>query len=212
MTVDVAIRCSCGSVEGRARGLSPKSVNRMVCHCRTCVAYPGLLGAAEGALDPYGGANIFQMAPANFTIDMGIEHIACLRLTPKGVLRWYAECCQTPIANTLAKPGVPLLGVLPSCLDLDATGSSLDDVLGPIRARTNAQLPRDQVRQLAGTKTKLFSMLLHYSCLLISWRLQGKHRPFVFFDAATRRPIRAPRFVDPNAATEGRTEPVDAQH
>jgi len=56
---------------------------------------------AEAALMPDAGVALYQTRPDCVHIDDGAEHLACLRLSPKGLLRWYASCCDTPLANTL---------------------------------------------------------------------------------------------------------------
>lgn len=38
------------------------------------------------------------------------ENLACLRLTDKGLLRWYSTCCQTPIGNTSANWKISFVG------------------------------------------------------------------------------------------------------
>ena len=52
-------------------------------------------------LDPAGGTDIFQMPSGCVKLTAGMDALRCLRLSNK-VLRWYADCCRTPIANTAA--------------------------------------------------------------------------------------------------------------
>jgi hypothetical protein len=35
------------------------------------------------------------------------DAMGCLRLSDKGVFRWYTDCCRTPIGNTAASPRFP---------------------------------------------------------------------------------------------------------
>ena len=37
----------------------------------------------------------------------GTDAMRCLRLSDKGVLSWYTDCCRTPIGNTAASPRFP---------------------------------------------------------------------------------------------------------
>ena len=46
----------------------------------------------------------------------GIQNLACMSLSGKGVLRWYAKCCDTPIANTPRDWRLPYVGLIHSCL------------------------------------------------------------------------------------------------
>jgi Family of unknown function (DUF6151) len=41
----------------------------------------------------------------------GQDQIEGLRLTPKGLYRWYAKCCNTPVGNTRA-PALPFVSML----------------------------------------------------------------------------------------------------
>jgi hypothetical protein len=57
-------------------------------------------------LDPAGGTDIFHMAPGRVKLTAGTDAMRCLSLSNK-VLRWYTECCRTPIANTRPWAGFP---------------------------------------------------------------------------------------------------------
>ena len=91
MTV-VALSCSCGKLTGK---LDPKGGNRLVCYCGDCQMAARYLQPDRPQLDPNGGSDIFQVAPCNLQLTGGLEHLACVRLSPKGLLRWYAECCNS---------------------------------------------------------------------------------------------------------------------
>src|ERR1700759_5023525 len=106
----IDLRCRCGEVRGRATGLSPRTVNRVVCYCDDCQAFVHQLGRAD-LLDPQGGSDIVQMAPAAVSFTIGQQHIVGLRLKPNGLYRWYAKCCNTPLGNTLT-PTIPFVGLL----------------------------------------------------------------------------------------------------
>ena len=45
--------------------------------------------------------------PAHVKLGAGTDAMRCLRLSDKGVLRWYTDCCRTPIGNTAASPRFP---------------------------------------------------------------------------------------------------------
>jgi hypothetical protein len=194
--VDLPVRCSCGALRGTALRIAPDRVNRVVCHCRFCVGYARHLGAADRVLDEHGGSDVFQMAPADLVLTEGLDKLACMRLTKKGGLRWYASCCDTPIATTLPKPGMPFMAVYPCCLDRSGSDEPIEARLGRVRARVNHQLPREAARRLAGTRGALVLMLVRYLWMLLGWRLRGHHRPFPFFDPETRQPMRVPKLVD----------------
>ena len=106
----VPLRCRCGRVQGMATDVSPKTGNHIVCYCDDCQAYAHHLGRTD-LLDPQGGSDIVQVAPASLSFDLGADRIVGLRLSPKGLYRWYASCCNTPLGNTLG-PGLPFVGIL----------------------------------------------------------------------------------------------------
>jgi len=95
-------------IAAKARG------THVVCYCADCQTYANTLDNGAARVDSDGGTEIFQTLPMHFEFLAGKEHLAALRLGPKGILRWYAGCCGTPIANTLPAPGLPFVGaVLP---------------------------------------------------------------------------------------------------
>ena len=129
MSLDVPLRCRCGRVRGVASDVSPSSGFRFVCYCKDCQAFARFLERAD-VLDPAGGTDIFQMPPGRVKLTAGTDALRCLRLSNK-VLRWYTDCCRTPIANTAAGPRFPVVAVIHSFMDHEADGRSRDEVLGP---------------------------------------------------------------------------------
>src|SRR5579871_159514 len=108
----VPLRCRCGEVRGIARQVSPKGGFRVVCYCEDCQTFARFL-QREDVLDAAGGTDIFQMPPARVELVAGLDAVRCLRLSERGVLRWYTDCCRTPIANS-AGPGFPIIGMIHS--------------------------------------------------------------------------------------------------
>src|SRR6516162_5125147 len=127
--VALPLRCRCGRMRGVASDVSPSTGFRVVCYCKDCQAFARFLERAD-VLDPAGGTDIFQMPPGRVKLTAGTDAMRCLRLSNK-VLRWYSDCCRTPIANTAARPHFPLIGVVHSFMDHEAHGRSRDEVLGP---------------------------------------------------------------------------------
>jgi hypothetical protein len=182
MTKNAEIRCRCGQVEGAVADPSPKTTNRVVCYCDDCQAFVHHLGRAE-FLDEHGGSDIVQVAPAALAFSRGAEHIAGLRLTPKGLYRWYASCCKTPLGNTLG-PGLPFVGIAAGIfqgdrLD-DLVGKPIGGVLGKFAIGTPPEgSTRNSVRMIARALGNI-----------LRWRLAGKTWPHPFFDRKTRAPSR----------------------
>jgi len=187
MTKDVSVSCTCGKVKGVIHGLSAASSNHVQCPCKGCQSYAHYLGRATDMMDEAGYSNIFQIDPATFEITEGLEHLACVRMTPKGPLRWYTDCCKTPLGNTLPKGGVPFLGVLPICTGHKGTDPAVVEMVGPVRAVANEKRP-----QTFAEKLKAWGMLAHLMRLLLWWRIRGGKSWKPFFDKDTLRPIRKP--------------------
>lgn len=133
MTLDVPLRCRCAKVRGRALGLDPARGNRLVCMCDDCQAYGRWLATTPTFLDRSGGTEVFQTTPAQVRIDEGREQLRCVRLSHKGLMRWYTQCCRVPIANHLASARAPFLGLAAAFIDLDE--AERERILGPILAR-----------------------------------------------------------------------------
>lgn len=192
---NLALQCRCGQIKGRAIKVYPTDGTRVVCYCRDCQAFAKVLNAADRVLDAQGGTDIYQLPPARLQIHQGQEQIRCLRLSEKGLYRWYAGCCNTPIANTLA-PRIPLVGLLHSFIsDPDA-----DAKTGPVRARVNlgsatGEVPREDVRA-APARGYVRKLLFKMLC----WKLSGKGRPTPFFTAG--KPITEPRIITPGESLQ----------
>jgi hypothetical protein len=193
---ELALRCHCGTVRGVAHGVTPSSINHCLCYCDDCQAFAHLLGRADDVLDAYGGTEIAQMSQASVVFTAGADDLAAVRLTPKGLMRWYARCCNTPIGNTLATSALPFIGVIRAFVDAPTTA------LGPIRGRAwaktakggRAAVPKDGLPEPV--------MVARVIAKLIGWRLRGDRTRSPLFDAQTGR-----AFVEPHVL--GRAERED---
>ena len=191
---DLPIRCSCGAVAGHVAGLSRRNVNRVVCYCDDCQAFARHLGHPERVLDAHGGTDIVQTSAARVRFAQGSDRLACLRLSPKGLLRWYAGCCATVIGNTLATPALPFVGLVHTCLH-DAHGTPRDEALGPIRGRAFLKCATGDASALRATKGSMAAMILRFGRIVAAARLRGDHKRSPFFDAHSGAPAAAPRIL-----------------
>src|SRR5450432_1815310 len=110
-----AWQCRCATIKGFVK--DPRTVNHAVCYCRDCQAFAHFLGQEGAVLDTIGGTYVVQVPPSSITITQGGATLACMRLTEKGLLRWYADCCKTPIGNTLANYKFSFIGIIHNCLE-----------------------------------------------------------------------------------------------
>ena len=188
--VDLHLRCRCGQVRGIARGVSPATGLRFICYCKDCQAFARVLGRQD-VLDLAGGTDIFQMPPRRVHISGGSEALRCLRLSEK-VLRWYADCCRTPIATTAAVPRFPLVAVIHTFMDHERDGRSRDVALGPPLCRLFEHSAVGPFPPNAPSPPTVWVFARRTSMLLVWW-LRGLGHPTPFFDDRTKAPITTPR-------------------
>ena len=163
-----------------AREVGPSRGLRFVCYCEDCQAFARFLERPD-VVSQAGGTDIFQMPPRRLTLTAGAEALRCVRLSERGVLRWYSDCCRTPIANT-AGARFPLLAVIHSFMDHAAGGRSRDEVLGPPRCRI---FERSAVGPLPSTAPPpTLAVFARRGSMMLAWWVRGLARPSPFFDDA----------------------------
>jgi len=179
--MDLPLRCSCRSLRGVLRSVTPRNGNRCICHCDDCQSFAHFLGRAESILDAHGGTEVFQTSPARLEITGGREKLACLQLRAgSNLLRWYASCCHTPIGNTPAAHGLPFLGVIHNCMDLEATGTSAEAALGPIRGSFFRRFARGDRKELP--PGRFVPQILRLSRIVLAARLRRDQLRSPFFE------------------------------
>jgi hypothetical protein len=185
MPSDISVRCKCGAVRGVAHNVSPKTVNRAVCYCHDCRAFAHWLGR-EDVMDARGGTEIVQLARARLEIIEGIDQLRCMRLTPRGLHRWYADCCKTPLGNTM--PAIPFIGIARCAFEVPP--EHLDGALGPILV-ANVDSAVGGARRGEGMTIR---SLVHATRLLATWTLRRLGHPTPLFDRENR-PTVTPRIL-----------------
>jgi hypothetical protein len=181
------LQCRCGTIRGTLDDTA--RANRAICYCKDCQAFQYFLGPPE-VLDTRGGSEVIQVLPRSLTFTHGLEALACMRLTPKGLLRWYASCCRTPIGNTLASPGIPFIGLLRVCLDVPDT--SVNEAFGSQIAHVNTKSARgDPKPEVSG----LGRSVAWFIRTVLKARLNGDYRRTPLFRADTSAPIVVPRVL-----------------
>jgi hypothetical protein len=191
MPADLPLRCRCGALRGVATGVSPDAGTHLVCTCTDCQAYAHYLDRAD-LLDARGGTDIFQLTPSQLRITAGADRLACVRLTGKGPLRWYASCCRTPVGNTAARPRMPFVGVVLACLDPALDARTREAALGPSRGTVFPGSAIGGLRPGESTRPPL-GLILRTVRVLAGAALRGRHRPSPFFDPASGQPVVAPK-------------------
>lgn len=185
---DIPLKCACGAVQGIATNVSPDSGTRIVCYCDDCQRFARYLGR-DDILDEYGGTDIFPIPPAEIKLVTGVEQVRCVRLTSKGLYRWYTACCKTPIGNTMSA-GIPYIGMI--CNFIDDGGR--DKNIGPVRGYVQVKFAGEALpieRKQAGFPWRVTISIL---CRLLVWKLRGKGRPSPFFDSSGK-PVSEPHVL-----------------
>ncbi|WP_262695252.1 DUF6151 family protein [Kordiimonas aquimaris] len=175
---DLNLECSCGSVKGVARDISPKTGIHVVCYCDDCQAFARELGQQNTILDRHGGTDIFQMSPATIEITTGTEHLCCMRLNPKGMHRWYTGCCKTPIGNTV-NAKVPFIGFITTFF---AKSNDKAAALGPISNQIMVKFSQPPLPNDLKVKSSKFVSGLRVLSKFIKWKIRDGSKPTPFFN------------------------------
>jgi hypothetical protein len=177
MSIDVTIRCRCGRVRGIAHDVGPDTVNHALCYCHDCRAYAHWL-ERDDLLDAHGGTEIVQLARARLAIIENADQIRCVRLSIKGLHRWYASCCRTPLGNTV--PWIPFVGVVRSAFDVAGADDTavFGRAMGSAVGAALAGPPPGGGLTMGG--------VVHVTRLLASWAVHRLGHPTPFFDRDNR--------------------------
>ena len=122
----VPLRCRCGQVQGTVG--TDHTYVRATCYCKDCRAFAEWLGS-PGLLDAAGGVDVVAMAPSQVRITAGQDQVACMSLSERGIHRWYAACCRTPLGNMGRNPAIHYVGMSTACVE--GAGPAVDDAFGP---------------------------------------------------------------------------------
>jgi hypothetical protein len=195
------LQCLCGTIKGFVG--EPERANRAVCYCRDCQAFAHFLGKSDEILDELGGSEVIQVLPKNVTFIQGTEALACMRLTAKGLLRWYAGCCNTPIGNTLDNFKISFIGLVHNCLE--TADRPIQDSFGPVRVWVNTKGAKGNPKpKTVGIGTTILWFLANVAKARID--SSYKQNPLFLVDKGT--PIVSPRVLSP----EERARLMNAVH
>lgn len=165
-------RCRCGQVQAQID--LDQAYTRATCYCKDCQAFARFLG--DGNTNARGGTDVAPMAPGAVRFTEGFDQVACMSLSPKGLLRWYSACCRSPIGNTGRDAAQYYLGMVLG--GVQAPAAEVDKVLGP---RERIVLFRKQARGEVKPTPVAFalgglSIMRH----LLGARLRGKRNTTLF--------------------------------
>lgn len=175
-SINHPLQCRCGTVRGYVA--QAKRANRGLCYCVDCQAYAHFLGQGSSILDIHGGSQVVATQPRFVYFDSGVDAIRCMSLSERGLLRWYAGCCHTPIGNTPRDRKVAYVGLLHSCLV--AQPAQLDAAFGSVKVVLNTQSAKGDV---ASTPLRNAAAIVRLGTALLRARWSGSYRSNPFFMA-----------------------------
>jgi hypothetical protein len=189
----ISLKCACGAVQGTVGHVSPKVGNHVVCYCDDCQTFANHLSTAGNILDEWGGTEVYQTAPWNINIHKGAEHLRCLRLTPKGLNRWYTGCCNTPVGNNISAK-LPFTGVIHTFIDED---EQTESQLGPIMGYHKLEMARGKVPDTIQDKGMPTGTTMAVYWRLFKWKLTSRNKPDLFFNESGQT-ISKPKILNPD--------------
>lgn len=166
---DIGFACRCGCLTGRLTNARPEEGSHLICHCADCARARALYD------DPASGpVAIFQTTADRIRIDTGQDHLALMQLSPNGLFRWIADCCDTQMFNTLKSPRTGFAGIVVARLSDPAP-------LGPVIGAGFVPGPDGKTRHHHLGRT-IWRFLKRSAAA----RLSGRWHQSPFFDAEGR--------------------------
>jgi hypothetical protein len=187
MVANLPFSCRCGQVSGELIQPSPANGDHIVCHCGDCQNFARHLGSEDRVLGPFGGTDLYQGRCAAFRFITGHDDLACIHLTEKPTLRWYASCCNTPMFNTYANSRMPYVTALLANCD----NAMVAELLGPPIGHLS--LPKNLPDGCNLPRMSFAKLFRRFFGRMIRDMVTGDRRRSQLFDPQTLNPIATPR-------------------
>lgn len=184
------IQCDCGKFKAQLNHFPKATPGRLVCYCDDCQTYVKKIGR-EDILDEYGGTEVIPAYPNDFEILAGKEFLKCNKLSRKGLHRWTASCCNTPIANTM--PKFPWLGI-PHNVYKNADSQALE-VFGPVRSRIKGKFKTKEAPFKISDDLKITDALVVLPFIAKGF-LFKKYSASPFLKEDGKTPVSEPNYLD----------------
>jgi|TARA_R100000049_G_C1949772_1_gene96769 hypothetical protein len=183
---DLPFSCRCGSVEGVIAKASPRTGDFVVCHCTDCQAFANRFDSALRIMDGNAGTPLYQSRCARMRIEHGLGELRCLHLTDKPTLRWYAQCCGTPMFNTFRNGKIPYVTTLTGNCDAGLRAHLLGEPIGHL-------FVEDDPNDLGPVNRMPMSKLMRrFFVRMVKDILSGDRRRSPLFNSRTLEPISTP--------------------
>ncbi len=181
----IELSCSCGSLQIELDGANAQSGTHAMCYCEDCQAFAHALNKPD-YLDTLGGTDLYQSQPHRVRIIQGADQLAVLQLKKKGLYRWYAKCCDTPICNTLGTPKMAFASFLTANMGKGA------EQIGPVLF---CHKPEQALGEVDIKSGPMWRFVLRAMRSTFAERLSGRWKKTPFFDISTGRSVTRPRVL-----------------
>lgn len=182
----LSFACTCGSVTGMLSNAGPAFGDHVVCHCTDCQAFARRLGATDRILDRNAGTALYQGRCATMRLITGRDRLRCMHLTDKPTLRWYAQCCGTPMFNTYKNGRIPYITTFVANCD----PVRRERVLGPPIGHLFTNEATGDVDHLV--HLSMGKLMRRFLRRMIADIVTGDRRRSVLFDPVTLDPVSSP--------------------
>lgn len=167
MGQDLPFACSCGKVRGRLMNISKGAGTQLRCHCSDCRRAALWLGQPDEAE----GITYYQTTPDRVQFDAGADQLAAIAWKTPKLVRWYAQCCNAPLFNTLNSPKWAFASLSVARLSDPAP-------LGPVVAEAFVTGPDGKTKHI-----NMAGFMAGFVKRVVWGRLSGGWRKTPFFDA-----------------------------
>ncbi len=186
MGTELNFTCACGEVAGVLIDPGPQMGDHVVCHCTDCQNLTHYLGAADRVLQAHGGTELYMGRCAKMRLTKGADKLACLHLTYKPTLRWYASCCRSPLFNSFGNGRMPYLSLLLANCDK----KQVEPMLGPVTG--HVFLPKSLGDLPQAPRMSVAKLMRRNSVRIVKDWLSGDRRRSAIYDPQTLAPIATP--------------------
>ncbi len=178
--------CRCGTVKGVIEKADPREGDFVVCHCTDCQAFAQRFDAADRVFGDHAGTLLYQSRCARMRVESGLGELRCLHLTDKPTLRWYAQCCDTPLFNSFKNGTIPYVTTLVGNCDAVERGRLLGEPIGHLFVDDDPTCT-EPVRRMS-----MNALMRRFFVRMVKDTISGDRRRSALFDPQTLEPIAAP--------------------
>ncbi len=184
--------CDCGEVKVLLSPSAIQTSTRAICYCQSCRGAELHFRKENPNFTREGGVDILLTTPDRIEIE-GADKLKIMRISEKGIFRWYAACCNSPMVNTLSKPNIAFAAVIVPRDKIFPSGHELGQ---PLHVRTKSHPQGQDLPYKDQIMRETFRVLR----LMIAGFFRHEQNPFL--KNGTKTPIANPELLSDKARTE----------